>query len=131
MPGLSWFPRWLNGKESARQCRRCRFDSLVWKVPWRRALQSTPVFLPGKVQGQRSLVGYSSWGHKESDTTERLSTLIRKPFQWSTGLLHLNFTRNLSQAGKGFPKQGSLCVRCRSVVLPTASRECKSCFTAF
>ena len=46
-------------------------------------------------------MGYSSWGCKESDTTEQLSTVIRKPFQWSTGLLHLNFTRNLSQAGKG------------------------------
>ena len=30
----------------------------------------TPVFLPGEFHGQRSLVGYSSWGHKESDTTE-------------------------------------------------------------
>ena len=34
--------------------------------------QSTPVLLPGKSHGQRSLVGYSLWGHKESDTTERL-----------------------------------------------------------
>ena len=34
----------------------------------------TPVFLPGKFHGQRSLVGYSLWGCKESDTTERLST---------------------------------------------------------
>ena len=30
----------------------------------------TPIFLPGEVHGQRSLVGYSPWGHKESDTTE-------------------------------------------------------------
>ena len=34
--------------------------------------QPTPVFLPGKSHGRRSLVGYSPWGHKESDTTERL-----------------------------------------------------------
>ena len=34
------------------------------------SLQPTPVFLPGESQGQRSLVGYSPWGHKESDTTE-------------------------------------------------------------
>jgi len=34
--------------------------------------QSTPVFLPGKSHGWRSLVGYSPWGHKESDTTEGL-----------------------------------------------------------
>ena len=32
--------------------------------------QPAPVFLPGKFHGQRSLVGYSPWGHKESDTTE-------------------------------------------------------------
>ena len=39
---------------------------------WRRKWQSTPVLLPGKSHGQRSLVGYSPWGRKESDTTERL-----------------------------------------------------------
>ena len=37
--------------------------------------QPTPVFLPGESHGQRSLVGYSSWGHKESDMTERLHPL--------------------------------------------------------
>ena len=40
---------------------------------WRRKWQPTPVFLPGDAHGQRSLVGYSSWGHKESDTTEQLT----------------------------------------------------------
>ena len=34
--------------------------------------QTTPVFLPGKSHGQRSLVGYSPWGRKELDTTEKL-----------------------------------------------------------
>ena len=43
----------------------------VRKIPWRRKLQPTPVFLPEESLGQRSLVGYSPWGHKESDTTER------------------------------------------------------------
>ena len=38
---------------------------------WRRKWQSTPVLLPGKSYGQRSLAGYSPWGHKELDTTER------------------------------------------------------------
>ena len=33
----------------------------------------TPIFLPGEFHGQRSLVGYSSWGREESDTTERLT----------------------------------------------------------
>ena len=39
-------------------------------IPWRRKWQSTPVFLPGKSHGQRSLQGYSPWGSKKSDTTE-------------------------------------------------------------
>ena len=39
---------------------------------WRRKWQSTPVLLPGKSHGQRSLVSYSPWGRKESDTAERL-----------------------------------------------------------
>ena len=39
---------------------------------WRRKRQPTPVFIPGKSHGPRSLVGYNLWGHKESDTTERL-----------------------------------------------------------
>ena len=44
--------------------------SLVGKIPWRRAWQPTPIFLPGESHGQRSLVGYSPWGHKESDKIE-------------------------------------------------------------
>ena len=48
-------------------------DPWVGKIPWRRAWQPTPVFLPEESHGQKSLVGYSPWGHKESDTTERLT----------------------------------------------------------
>ena len=40
--------------------------------PWRRKWQPTPVLLPGESHGGRSLVGYSPWGRKESDMTERL-----------------------------------------------------------
>ena len=40
--------------------------------PLEEGMATTPVFLPGKSHGQRSLVGYSPWGHKELDTTERL-----------------------------------------------------------
>ena len=49
---------------------------------WRRKRQPTPVFLLGKSHGRWSLVGYCPWGHKESDTTERLhftSLLLSKP----------------------------------------------------
>ena len=46
------------------------FDPWVGKMPWRRNWQPTPVSLPGESHGQRSLVGYSPQGPKESDTTE-------------------------------------------------------------
>ena len=62
--------RWLSGKESTCQCLRSGFSLWVRKIPWRRKWQPTPVFLPGKSHGQRSLVGYSPWGRKELDTTE-------------------------------------------------------------
>ena len=65
--------RWLSGKESTCQCRRLGFDPWVRKIPWRRKWQSTPVFFSGKSHGQRSLAGYSPWGHKELDTTQQLS----------------------------------------------------------
>ena len=50
--------------------------SWVEKIPWRTAWQSTPVFLPEESHGQRSLVGYSPWCCKESDTTEPQSALF-------------------------------------------------------
>ena len=49
---------------------RCGFHPWVWKIPWRRTWQHTPLFLPGESHGQRSLVGYSPKDHKELDTTE-------------------------------------------------------------
>ena len=66
-------PWWLSGKESTCLCRRCRFDPLVGKIPWRRKWQPTPEILPGESHGQRSLTGYSPWGHEESDRTEQLN----------------------------------------------------------
>ena len=52
--------------------RETRVQSLGWEDPLEKEWQPTPVFLSGKSHGQRSLVGYSPWGLKESDTTERL-----------------------------------------------------------
>ena len=46
------------------------FYPWLGKIPWRRAWHPSPVFSPGESHGQRSLVGCSLWGHKESDTTE-------------------------------------------------------------
>ena len=48
------------------------FNPWVRKIPWSRKWQPTPVFSPGESRGQRSLEGYSPWGHKESDTTEAM-----------------------------------------------------------
>ena len=53
------FPWWLNGRESACQCRKHRFDPWVRNIPWRRKWQLTPVFLPGKSHRVSSLVDYS------------------------------------------------------------------------
>ena len=53
-----------------RETGETRFSPWVGKIPWRRAWQPTPVFLPGESYGQKSLVGYSLQGHTESDTTE-------------------------------------------------------------
>ena len=55
-------PRWLRGERLYLQHRRHRrhgFDTRVGKIPWRRAWQPTPIFLPGESHGQRSLAGYS------------------------------------------------------------------------
>ena len=68
----SGFPGGSDGKASAYNAGRPGFDPWVGKILWRRKWQSTPVLLPGKSHGQRSLVGYSLWGHKELDTTEQL-----------------------------------------------------------
>ena len=63
------------------QCKRFWFQPWVGKIPWRRAWQHTPVFLPRKSHGQRSLVGHSPWGRKELDRT------------WVTKHTHANRTK--------------------------------------
>ena len=47
-------------------------DLWVGKIPWRKEWLPTPVFLPGESHGQRNMLGYSSWGRKESEMTEQL-----------------------------------------------------------
>ena len=79
LPFLNWastcmgFPGGASGKEPSHQRRRHQtrgFDLRVGKIPWRRAWQPSPVFLPGESHGERRLAGYSPWGHKESDMIE-------------------------------------------------------------
>ena len=55
------------------------FDSWVKTIPWRRILELTPVFLPGKFHGQRSLADYSPWGHR-----------VRHDCDWTH--IHRNYT---------------------------------------
>ena len=73
---MSGLPKWLSGKESACQCWGHRFDPWVRRIPWKRKWKPSPGFLPGKPQGQWSLVGYSPWSHKESDMTEQLTVSL-------------------------------------------------------
>ena len=76
---VSGFQSGASGKEPTCQCRRlkrCGFDLWVRKISWRRKWQPTSVFLPRQFHGQMNWMGYSSWVHKESDMTERLSTHI-------------------------------------------------------
>ena len=73
LPIVYFPPGGTSGKESSCQCRRHKrrgFNPWVRKIPRSRNWQPTPVFLPGKFHGQNSLVGYSPWSQKESDTTE-------------------------------------------------------------
>ena len=67
-----------------------QFHPWVRKVPWRREWLLTPAFQPGESHGQRSLAGYSPWGHKGSDGTEQLTLSlfiqIRKGWRWDSNL---------------------------------------------
>ena len=122
-------PRWLSGKEFACRCRRhkrCRFNPWVGKIPWRRKWQPTPVFLPGESHGQRSLVGYSPPGHKESDTTEH-SCRTAKPVRhscWARALQLLKPMRSRAPASQQEkPPQWEACMLQLESRPPTATRE--------
>ena len=81
--GLPWWQASLVAQrlKCLSTMRETRVLSLCWEDPLEKEMkwQSTPVLLPGKSHGQRSLVGYSPWGCKESDMTERLQSLTHSP----------------------------------------------------
>ena len=111
LKGVWWlgFPGGSMIKESAwqcRTCRRCRLDPWVGKIPWRRQWQSTLIFLPGEFHEQRSLAGYSLWGHKELDTTEH--TYLAPYFQWPQ--LSLFIVWRLCRGGQRFTLYVEHCV---------------------
>ena len=74
--GVKGFPGGSVVKKKKKICLQCRrhwrdgFNPWMEKIPWKRRWQPTPVFLPGKSHGQKSLAEYSPWGHKESDRTD-------------------------------------------------------------
>ena len=81
------FPGVSDGKIICLQFWRPGFSSWVGKIPWGRKWQPTPVFLPGDSHGRRNLIGYSPWGCKESETTERLCFSFTFSFIKSTTIL--------------------------------------------
>ena len=68
-------------------------DSWFGKILWRREWQLTPVFLSGESQGQRILVGYSPWDHKESDTSEQLTLSLSRQYYTLQSWLNLQIQR--------------------------------------
>ena len=77
---LRAWPEWFEGESLMAQTLKnlpAMWETWVWSLGWvdplRRTWQPTTAFLPGESHGLRSLVGYSSWGHRESDITEYLS----------------------------------------------------------
>ena len=87
--GLS---RWHSGNKSACQHRSLEghgFNPWVGKIPWKRKGQPNPVFCTGESHGQRSLVGYCPWDHKESDRT--------KATQYITCMWNLHMTKQMKQ----------------------------------
>ena len=78
-----------------KHCRRPGFDPWVGKIPWRREQLPTPVFWPGEFHGQRSLTGYSPWGHKESDTTEGFSYAHKYKYCYFPEIPNFHFRMNI------------------------------------
>ena len=95
LPSWWWLSKWIShsqpyfltlpggsdGKQSACNAGDLGLIPGSGRSPWRREQRPTPVFLPGESHGQRSLVRYSPWSRKESDTTEGL-TQIHSPTSW-------------------------------------------------
>ena len=82
--------RWLSGKEFTCQGRRHKFDPWVGRFPYSRKWQPIPVFLPGKIHGRRSVMGYSPRGCKESDRTEHAHTISWRTICFTQSPLNVN-----------------------------------------
>ena len=81
------FPGGTMVKNSPANARRARETGLIpglGRFPWRRKWPPTPVFLPGESHGQGSLVGFSPWGRKETDTTEHTQHMLLRGASWAS-----------------------------------------------
>ena len=94
-------PGGSDGKQSALQSWRPGFDPWAGKIPWRKEWLPTPVFLPGKSHGQRSLAGCIPLGSQESNVTEQLT--ISHTF---TEILAPSARRGHSEEMQQNPKEG-------------------------
>ena len=81
--GASEVTQWYRICLLSKRCRRCGFNHWGGKIPWRRKWQHTPVYLPGKSHGQKSLAVYSPWSRKR-DTMDNacMSDLLRGRQNW-------------------------------------------------
>ena len=107
------------------ECRRCGFSSGVRKIPWRREWLPILAFLPGESHGQRSLAGYSPWGHKESDTTEATSR-TRDENSW-------NLLNNLPSCGNScyyiILNQETLTLQSFCLCLQASAHGVRACYS--
>ena len=116
--GLSW---WFGGKEFA-----CNVGVAGWipesrRFPWRRAWEPTPVFLPAESHGQRSLTGYSPWGHKESDATEETENACMYEYVRFEKSLCLDFCLNF----RNWPEEfGCIALPCLKKIKEKNSSNC-------
>ena len=124
-----------SGKELASQCWRHKkhgFDPWLGKIPWRRAWQPTPVFLPGESHGQRNLVGYSPQGHTAEATqhackmNHRESTFIFQRL-WPTSQTHCFYKSNIKQCCCD-PQPELICILGRKLLSPRVKATQKSHF---
>ena len=95
-------------------------DPWVGKTPWRRKWQPSPVFLPGKFQGQRNVEGYSPWSHKESDATEQLSTHTHRDLLGSP--VAGSLPSSVEDMGS-IPGQGTKILHASELLSPCATTE--------
>ena len=131
-------PRWHSGKESACQGRRRKthgFNPWVRKIPWRRKWQSAPIFLPGKLHGQRSLEGFSPRGHRVRHdwAHSHIMSIRRKGYPFSVLVLgswrleescHHNFHHQLCH-WPWLPHSSSLHSLCVSLVCVSFTQDSK------